>query len=95
MSAEEVEKWSGRAKPGMPLFPGPSDVREAFIRSKGIDWTASYIDPAIWVNSNRMIVTQTRIAFERINQQASLICKSLGITVRDGSKDARQRMAAE
>lgn len=94
MSGEEVQKWSGKAKPGMPLFPGPSDVREAFIRSKGIDWTASYIDPAIWVNSNRMIVTASKIAYERITQQASHLCASLGVTIRQGSSDG-MRMAAE
>ena len=94
MSAEDLEKWKSRAKPGMPLFDGPSDIRETFILAKGIDWTASYIDPAIWLNASRAIVCRTHIAQRRIIDQASGICDRLGITVRP-PPEQHTRMAAE
>lgn len=83
MSEQELDEWKGRAKPGMPLFPGPGAVREAFILSKGIDWTASYIDPAFWVASNSMIVARTSVAYARIRDQASFVCSKLQVTVRE------------
>lgn len=82
MSAEEAEKWRGRNKPGMPLFPGPEDVREAFIRSKGIDWTASYIDPALWLQASRAIVCRSHVAYDRVTSQASGICANIRVQVR-------------
>jgi hypothetical protein len=82
MSEQDVDDWKGRAKPGMPLFPGPPDVREAFILSKGIDWTASYIDPALWLSASRMIVARTNIAYERIRDQGSFVCEKLKVSVR-------------
>jgi hypothetical protein len=82
MSELDLEKWKGRPKPGMPMFPGDEEVRNAFIRSKGIDWTASYIDPSHWVASNRMIVARTNTAYERIRDQGSFICEKLRVTVR-------------
>jgi len=94
MSAEEAEKWRNRAKPGMPLFPGPQDVREAFIVAKGIDWTASYIDPATWLHASRALVCRTHIAQRRIIDQASGICERLRITVRP-PVEQHARMAAE
>jgi hypothetical protein len=94
MSAEEAEKWRNRAKPGMPLFDGPSDIREAFILAKGIDWTASYIDPATWLQASRAIVCRTHVAFDRINQQASFLCERLGIHIRRPVAQPH-RMAAE
>jgi hypothetical protein len=94
MSAEDLQKWANRAKPGMPLFEGPSDVREAFIASHGIDWTASYIDPAVWIPHSRTIVTRTRIAAERIGQNASIMCGKMGVKVRPPSAGDSQRMAA-
>lgn len=93
MSAEEALKWGNKAKPGMPLFEGPSEVREAFIVARGIDWTASYIDPAIWIGQSRAIVPRTDVAFDRIQQQASFICQKIGVVVRKPS--AAMRMAAE
>ena len=94
MSAEEADQWRNRAKPGMPLFPGPADVREAFIRSKGIDWTASYIDPANWLNASRAIVCRTHVAYDRITQQASGICANLRVTVRRPVDPHHSREAA-
>lgn len=87
MSAEEAETWSGRAKPGMPMFPGPTDVRAAFIKAKGIDWTASYIDPAIWISATRTIVTRTQIAYNRITEQGSFVCGAQRVTLRRGAPD--------
>lgn len=94
MSAEEVKKWSGRAKPGMPVPEVPDDVRDAFILGKGIDWTASYIDPAMWVPQSRAIVCRTHIAQRRIMDQASIICGQLSVTVRP-PPEQHMRMAAE
>lgn len=94
MSAEEVEKWKGRAKPGMPLFDGPAEIREAFIRSKGIDWTASYIDPATWLHASRAILARTHIAERRIRDQASGICDMLKVRVMP-PPEQHARMAAE
>lgn len=82
MSAEDVKNWGNKPKPGMPLFPGPSEIREAFILAKGIDWTASYIDPAIWLNASRAVVCRTRYAATEIKRGASGICQRLGITVK-------------
>jgi hypothetical protein len=95
MSAEDVDQWAGRAKPGMPLFPGPAEIRETFIRSHGIDWTASYIDPAGWVGPSYTIVTRTHVAAERIRLQASRVCQSLGVTVCGPGETVIMRMAAE
>lgn len=84
MSELDMEKWSGRAKPGIPLFEGDEEIRNAFIRSKGIDWTASYIDPATWIAPSRTLVTATGLAYDRIMQGGSVLCTNLGITVREG-----------
>lgn len=94
MSAEEVQKWAGKPKPGMPLFEGPAEIREAFIGSHGIDWTASYIDPATWLPHSRTVVTRTRVAEERIRQNASIMCVKLGVNVR-APTITEHRMAAE
>jgi len=94
VSAEEAEKWRVRAKPGMPIFPGPEDVREAFIRSKGIDWTASYIDPALWLSASRAIVARTHVAHDRIVSQASGICSNLNVNVRRPIDPQDHRSAA-
>jgi hypothetical protein len=95
MSAEEVEKWGGRAKiPGV-IFEGPDDVRNAFIGSKGIDWTASYIDSATWIGSSRTLITATGVAFDRIMQGASKLREHLGITVREGGERIKMRQAQE
>lgn len=94
MSAEEADKWRNRAKPGMPLFPGPEDVREAFIRSKGIDWTASYIDPALWLQASRSIVARTNVAYDRIMSQTSGICGNLKVSVRKPVDPSSHRSAA-
>lgn len=95
MSAEEADQWKNRAKPGMPLFPGPSDIREAFIRAKGIDWTASYIDPATWLNASRAIVCRTHVAHKEITARASGICASLNVNVRPPTTLGSFRDAAE
>lgn len=94
MSAEEAKQWKNRAKPGMPLFPGPEDIREAFLRSKGIDWTASYIDPALWHQASRAIVAKTHVAERRIRDQASGICEMLRVSVRP-PPEQHALMAAE
>lgn len=86
MSELDLEKWAGRCKPGMPIFEGPEDVRNAFIRSKGIDWTASYIDPASWRPESRTIITATGVAYDRIMQHASIICGQLGVKVFEGGQ---------
>lgn len=92
MSAEDLEKWRGRTKPGMPPPSVPADIREAFILGKGIDWTASYIDPAAWVSSSRAIICKTHVAYDRITSQASFICEKMGVNVRKPTP--AQRMAA-
>lgn len=79
MSEQDLEKWRGKSKPGMPIFEGPAEVRESFIGSHGIDWTASYIDPAIWIERTRTIVTRTRVAYQQINQTASKKCAAMSI----------------
>lgn len=91
MSAAEAEKWRNKPKPGMPLFEGPEDIREEFIKSKGIDWTASYIDPAAWIDSTKTLVTATGVAFDRIQQGASKLCAFLNITVREGGERVHQQ----
>lgn len=95
MSIADAEKYRGKPKPGMPLFEGPDDVRDAFIRSKGIDWTASYIDPAAWIHATRTMVTATGQAFDNIQQQGSIICKGLNITLREGGERVRVRQAQD
>jgi hypothetical protein len=95
MSDHDLEKWSGRAKPGMPVFDGPQDVRDAFIKAKGIDWTASYIDPATWIPPSRTLVSFTGYGFDQIMQGASKICAHLGITVREGGERLKIRQAQE
>ncbi len=94
MSAEEAEKWRGRTKPGMLAPSVPDDVRDAFIRHKGIDWTASYIDPATWLPASRAIVCRTHIAERRIRDQASGICDMLKVRIMP-PPDQHARMAAE
>lgn len=86
MSAEDLKDWDGKAKPGMPLFEGPTDVRNAFIEIMGIDWTASYIDPAIWIDATRSLITKTHVAFDRISRQAPKTINGLQIKLRDGGK---------
>lgn len=93
MSAEEAQQWSGRAKPGMPLFDGPTEMRDALIRSHGIDWVASYIDPGTWIHTSRAFVPRTKIAHERISQNGSFMFQKLGMTLRAPSNVIR--MAAE
>jgi hypothetical protein len=94
MSEQDVQQWAGRNKPGMPLFHGPPEIREAFIRFKGIDWTASYIDPANWLPASKAIVARTHIAQRRIMEQASGICAMLKVRVMP-PPEQHARMAAE
>lgn len=89
MSAEEVKEWSGRNKPGMPLFPGPQMIREKFILYKGIDWTASYIDPSTWLSASQTVVAKTQIGYRRILEQGSGVCDLLHIKVRPPASHAR------
>ena len=93
MSAEEVAKWSGRAKPGMPLFDGPQEVRDDFIRSHGVDWVASYLDSATWIPTSRAIVPYSTTAHARLEAQGSFMLRKLGISLRPVSNVVR--MAAE
>lgn len=94
MSAEDVKNWSGRTKPGMPPPSTPNEIRDVFILAKGIDWTASYIDPANWLPASRALVCRTHIAQRRIIDQASGICDQLRISVRP-PPEQHARMAAE
>lgn len=94
MSAEEAEKWRGKTKPGMHPPSVPDDVRDAFIRHKGIDWTSSYIDPATWLPASRAIVAKTHIAERRIRDQASGICDMLRVSIKP-PPEAHARIAAE
>lgn len=93
MSEDDVKEWAGRKKPGMPIFPGPADIREAFIQAKGIDWTASYIDPATWLQASRAIVARTYYAERTIKEQASIICANLRVKIMP--PDRSERIAAE
>jgi hypothetical protein len=95
MSELDLEKWKGRPKPGMPMFPGDEEVRNAFIRSKGIDWTASYIDPASWRPESRTLITASGQAYDRIMQQGSILAKQLGVTVLEGGERIQIRRAQE
>jgi hypothetical protein len=95
MSELDLEKWKGRSKPGIPMFEGDEDVRNAFIRSKGIDWTASYIDPASWRPESRTLITATGQAYDRIMQQGSILANQLGITVLEGGERILIRKAQE
>lgn len=81
MSQQDVQNWSGKPKTGMPFFSGPQDVRDAFIEAKGIDWTASYIDSAEWIEQTRVIVPWTTTARARIRSQARNVCGILNVTV--------------
>lgn len=91
MSEQDLQKWAGRAKIPGTLFEGPQDVRDAFIKSKGIDWTASYIDPATWIPPSRTLVTFTGQAFDEITRHADKLTRHLGITVREGGERAKIR----
>lgn len=86
MSEQDLQKWGGKAKPGMPPFEGPDEVRNAFIKAKGIDWTASYLDPATWIPQSRTLVSFTGQGFDEITRHASRLCAHLGITVREGGE---------
>jgi hypothetical protein len=95
MSELDLEKFKGRPKPGMPMFEGPEDVRNAFIKSKGIDWTASYFDPASWRPESRTLITATGVAFDRITQQGSGLCDMLKLRVLEGGERIQIRKAQE
>lgn len=93
MSDQDLEKWKGRGKPGIEVFEGPEDIRNAFIKAKGIDWTASYIDPATWIPPTRTLVTFTGQAFDQITRHADKLCTHLEITVREGGERAKIKQA--
>jgi hypothetical protein len=95
MSELDLEKWKGRSKPGIPMFGGDEEVRNAFIRSKGIGWTASYIDPASWRPESRTLITASGQAYDRIMQQGSILAKQLGVTVLEGGERIQIRRAQE
>lgn len=83
MSADDVRQWSGKAKPKMDLWDGPKDVRDEFLDSMGIDFTASYLDPSVWIPQTRTIVPLTFVARDMLKQRCSQLCSRLGITVSD------------
>jgi hypothetical protein len=71
--------WRDKALPGMPLFPGPSSIREKCIDAFGIEWTASYIDPCEWDGRTMLLICRTAFARDKIRDQASSLLKSKGI----------------
>lgn len=83
MTQQDVEKWSGRSKPGMPLFNGPQDVRDAFLETMGFDFTGSYLDSAAWVPQTRVVIAWTTTARDRLKRGASWLCRQQGITISD------------
>jgi hypothetical protein len=95
MSEQDLKKWQGRAKIPDAFFEGPEDIRNAFILSKGIDWTASYIDPAGWIAPTRTLVSYTGQGFDEIQRTGSGLCAKLGITVREGGERLKIRQAQE
>lgn len=83
MSAEEFKNWSGKAKPGITLWNGPKDIRDEFISSYGVDFTASYIDPSNWIEQTRTIVPYTFYGRDMLRQRALRFCTEQRITISD------------
>lgn len=76
-----VHPWHNRAKPEMRLFPGPSDLREAFIDSHGIDWVSSYIDECLWDANSRTLLARHKFARDKIRESASEKLRTLKLKV--------------
>jgi len=74
-----VHEFHNKPNPGMPLFAGPSALREEMIDLYGIDWVSSYIDPASYLVAKNTIVARHAFAMSRIQEKAGQYLKAKGI----------------
>jgi len=74
-----VHELHNKPNPGMPLFAGPSALREEMIDLYGIDWVSSYIDPASYLVAKNTIVARHAFAMSRIEEKAGQYLKAKGI----------------
>jgi hypothetical protein len=76
---QDPSKWRDRPLPGMPLFPGPQEIRWEFQNAFGVEWTASYIDPCKWNAALQTLLPRHRFAADKIMERARGLIKTLGI----------------
>ena len=74
-----MHEFHNKPNPGMPLFAGPSALREEMIDLYGIDWVSSYIDPASYLVAKNTIVARHAFAMSRIEEKAGQYLKAKGI----------------
>ena len=74
-----MHELHNKPNPGMPLFAGPSALREEMIDLYGIDWVSSYIDPASYLVAKNTIVARHAFAMSRIEEKAGQYLKAKGI----------------
>ena len=94
-----MHEFHNKPNPGMPLFAGPSALREEMIDLYGIDWVSSYIDPASYLVAKNTIVARHAFAMSRIEEKAGQYLKAKGIRlifstvkpdpVKEGKNDRR------
>jgi len=63
-------------------FVGPKEVRDAFVRAKGEDWTASYLDRCGWQDvPDRALIPATRTAGTQLIRDGRAVLNALGLIV--------------
>lgn len=79
---ERWRDWLEAPAAERQTWAGPADIRAAFVRAKGEDWTASWIDRCAWQDvPERTLIPATRIAAERIVKEAKSVLDDLELTI--------------
>ncbi len=64
------------------VWQGPCDVREAFAKAMGEDWTRAYIDPAGWQDvPERALIPATGTAGRKILSEARAVLRAEGLSL--------------
>lgn len=73
--------WSGRSKPGMPVWTGPKEIRDEFLKRFGIDFVSSYLDTCEWIDASKQIIPPHAFGADKLLERSSGLIKALKLTV--------------
>ena len=63
-------------------FLGPKEVRQAFVDTKGEEWTRSYVDPCAWQDvPERALVPHTTLAGQKLIREGRSVLAKLNLIV--------------
>lgn len=77
--------WMAEPATSAPItraWPGPAEVRKAFAKAMGEDWTRAYIDPAGWQDvPERALIPATGTAGRKILSEARAVLRDEGLVL--------------